>query len=348
LKAAQSVGLAVRAQDRSRSANLYNKGLSQETVDWYLSLSETSVDGDCPTVQHQVADQFFRNRKTKFSVGYSIFEMTGIPSHWIPHCYDVDRIWTGSDYSKDAFLNSGVSVPIHVLPHAIDIDKFSPSAPPWQIENRRNFAFLSVFDFTPRKCWKELLRAYWTAFSSKDDVCLILKVFYSDFSDEARASIMRRIVAYREELKLRNRAPILLYGYDVPDADMPGLYTAADCYVGISREGFGLPYAEAMSCGVACIGPKVGGTRVFQNPDNAFLVQFVGNSAVSPEMLAQNPSFVGLKWADHSWEDLSVIMRTVAERDDLRVQKATAGRDYIVKNLSFESIGKQMSDFLPE
>jgi len=42
----------------------------------------------------------------------------------------------------------------------------------------------------------------------------------------------------------------------VPRADMPGWYTAADCFTLPSKtESFGLTYLEAMACGLACVGP---------------------------------------------------------------------------------------------
>ena len=51
----------------------------------------------------------------------------------------------------------------------------------------------------------------------------------------------------------------------VPDADLPGLYNAADLYVGASRyhdllaEGFGISLVEASACGLAVVGGRSGG-----------------------------------------------------------------------------------------
>jgi glycosyltransferase involved in cell wall biosynthesis len=318
------------------------------TLAMYERLSKTSVPPRCPTVQHQIPEAFYNNSATDCSIGYTIFEMPGIPKSWVGPCNSMQAIWTGSEYSKAAFVASGVKVPVHILPHAIDIDAFSPLAEPWKIKNRRGFAFISVFDFTPRKAWKELLRAYWTAFKEGDDVCLILKVFFDNFGDEARANIIKKILRYRMDLGLAATAPILLYGHDVPAGDMPGLYRAADCYVGISREGFGLSFAEAMSCGLACIGPEVGGTREYMNNDNSFLVKYEGDEPLSSEMVKLNPAFEGLCWAKHSWEHLSFLMRHVFENREASSEKAAKGREFVTKNLTFESIGCKMASLLPE
>ena len=340
-------GINIQAKDRSRSVNLFGKGIDQSILQLYARLSKNEVAADCPTVQHQVPDTFYKDRRSKRSIGYTIFEMPRVPKLWVPHCNGMAEIWTGSEYSKAAFLNSGVNVPVNVLPHAIDIELFD-KAQPWQIKNKRTFAFISIFDFTSRKAWQDLLRAYWSAFTADDDVCLILKVFFGDFSDSSRIDIVRRIVTFRETLKLDNPAPILLYGHDVDSFDLPGLYKAADCYVGISREGFGLSYAEAMAAGLACIGPEVGGTRQFMNPDNSFLVNYVGDEPISLDMVRLNPSFEGLTWAKHNWEHLSELMKFVVENKEERLLKATKGKEFISLNFTFEAIGHRIIALLEE
>jgi glycosyltransferase involved in cell wall biosynthesis len=314
----------------------------------YERLNKTKVSPDCPSVQHQVPDQFFIDKKSRIKIGYTIFEMCSIPGAWARHCGKVDVIWTGSSYSKAAFMSAGVTTPINVLPHAIDLDVFNDQAKPWEVSGRRQFAFLSVFDFTERKAWRDLLRAYWTAFSKKDDVCLILKCYFGSFSDDAIRSVAGRIEAYRDELRLSDRAPILLYGHDVPQSQMAGLYRAADCYVGVSREGFGLSYAEAMASGVACIGPEVGGTREFMTPENSFLAKYQKDEPIGRETAAMYPMFSGLRWARHSWEHLSSLMQEVVGDESLRTDKAKKGMEDIQAALSPETIGAKISTYLGE
>jgi glycosyltransferase involved in cell wall biosynthesis len=348
LRACEAVGLPVRACDRSRSLNLAGKGMDPSILNMYERLSSTTVPEDCPTVQHQVPDCLFLDRKSSYPVGYTIFEMPRIPQGWVPYCNRMAAIWTGSSYSRDAFVSSGVTVPVSVLPHAIDLEAFSPAAESWKLENRRSFTFLSVLDFHARKAWKETLRAYWSAFGPEDDVCLILKAFFGGFDEGSKLDIARRIASFRQELGISKAAPILLYGYDVPARDMPGLYRAADCYVGISREGFGLSYAEAMACGLPCIGPEAGGVREFMTPENSFLVKYTGEEPIAPEMVRMFPSFEGLSWATHSWEHLAETMRHVVENPDARKARAERGLADVRARLNFRAIGQRLLDLLPE
>lgn len=346
LIAAERTGIRIRAVDRSRSTNLANRGMDDETYAMYQRLSKANVPPEAPTVQHQTPDCFFRNDKARLSIGYTIFEMCSVPTPWVPFCDLMDVVWTGSEYSRQAFINTGVKAPIQVLPHALDMDAFNPSGPKWNIENRRGFAFLSVFDFTERKAWRDLLRAYWTAFKPDEDVCLVLKVYFGDFSDVARKDVILRILRYRRELGLSESPKILVYGHDVPSNMMPSLYRAADCYVGVSREGFGLPHAEAMACGLGCIGPEVGGTRQFMSPTNSFLVKYSGDEALPAEMTTMFPSFRGIRWAKHSWEALAEVMRLVATSPTTLSERAAVGTKEVRESLNYESIGNRMKELL--
>lgn len=346
LLAADRAGIAIKATDRSRSVNLKDKGMDDGILERYERLSRTRVSSDCPTVQHQVPDQFFGDKKSRIRIGYTIFEMCKVPKLWAKCCNKMDVIWTGSKYAKASFLNSGVTTPVRVLPHAIDLDVFNDRAEPWPIANRRSFAFISVFDFTERKAWKDLLRAYWNAFSPNDDVCLILKAFFGGFSEDAIRGVAQKIKNFKKQEKVGDSAPLLLYGHDVPYGQMPGLYRSANCYVGVSREGFGLGYAEAMACGLPCIGPEVSGTRQFMTEDNSFLVRYVGDEPVGDETAGMYPIFRGLRWAKHSWEHLSDLMRTVVEDEGLRNEKAKRGLEDVRRELSPERIGNLMVDYL--
>ena len=339
--------IIVQVRDRSRSINLKDKGMDENLLSIYKKLEANEVPSDCPCVQHQVPDCFYINRKTKYSIGFTIFEMNTVPRSWVPYCNMMDVIWTGSHFSKAAFLSSGVKTKIEVVPHALDLALYNPAATPWQIQNRKRFCFLSVFDFTERKDWKTLLRAYWREFTKQDDVCLVLKVFFGGFGDRFVQDIYEKITNFRHECKAEDRGSILIYGHDVPDKDMPGLYTSCDCYVGTSREGFGLCFAESMACGLPCIGPEVGGTREFMNESNSFLVKYCGDADVGPETIRMYNDFKGIRWPVHSEEHLSFLMRFVYEDEDIRKEKAKIGTNHIRQVLSFQAVGEKLNKLLP-
>src|SRR5438105_6431008 len=76
------------------------------------------------------------------------------------------------------------------------------------------------------------------------------------------------------QLRSQPGAPEIEYlNQALTEDDMAGLYTACDCLVHPYRgEGFGLPIAEAMACGLPPIVTGMGSALDFCNETNAFLI----------------------------------------------------------------------------
>ncbi len=93
---------------------------------------------------------------------------------------------------------------------------------------------------------------------------------------------------------------------------LPGLYTACDAFVLPSRgEAWGLPYIEAMACGLPAIGARWGGNLAFMNDDNSYPIEIEGLEDVPPHI--DTPVLIGHKWAKPSVEHLRRQMRYVFE-----------------------------------
>ncbi|HKP18459.1 MAG TPA: glycosyltransferase [Gaiellaceae bacterium] len=198
------------------------------------------------------------------------WEYGSIPRRWVrPLDRLVDEVWVPSTHVRDGFVRSGVAAErVVVVPNGVDF-AFNPSAPMIRLETEKAFRFLFVGGTLHRKGADVLLEAYLEAFQADDDVCLVVKdfgtrTFYRD------QGLRERILAASRD----PRSPEILYtDEDLPREHMPALYTACQCLVAPYRaEGFCLPLAEAMACGLAVIAPDYGACLDYCDSDVAFLV----------------------------------------------------------------------------
>ncbi|MDI6631666.1 MAG: glycosyltransferase, partial [Thermoanaerobacteraceae bacterium] len=240
------------------------------------------------------------------------WEYGSVPVEWARFAAtdQVAEIWVPSSFVRDCYIQSGVEPEkVSVVPNGVNTAVFNPQAAPLALSTQRSFKFLFVGGTIPRKGPDVLLKAYFRVFSAKDDVCLVVKDFGTD-SFYRGQGLGTRI----EELRRQKNAPEVLYlNNSFGEAEMAGLYRACDCLVHPYRgEGFGLPVAEAMACGLPVIVTNYGACLDFCNDKNALLI----NASVvqATEKRAGNFETVGYPyWAEPDVEHLAHLMRWVYE-----------------------------------
>lgn len=249
------------------------------------------------------------------NVARTMFETDRLPPNWVQRLNAVDEVWVPSAFNLQTFRRAGVRTPIHVVPGGIHADRYRPGLEPLALTGTRGTVFLSVFEWSYRKAWDVLLRAWAIAFGPTDDVTLVIRSYALD-PDERNGPdwVSRRIDDFLRQLG-RTRAsvaPIIVLEHALPVADMPRLYASADAYVGISRgEGWGRPLLEAMASGLPTIGTRWSGNLEFMNDDNSLLVDVQGMDAVGGR---EELSFYrGHRWARPSARHLAALLRQVAE-----------------------------------
>ncbi len=189
------------------------------------------------------------------------WEYSAIPGFYADTFSLAEEIWTPTNFSRDAFVSSGIDPSkVHVVPNGVDPEIFSPAGEPLRLPTTKRFKFLFVGGTIYRKGVDILLESYSHAFTSKDDVCLIIKDLGVNTLYKGQTA-QDLIKSFRNE----EGTPEILYIEDEFSREqMAGLYRACDVFVSSYRgEGFSLPALEAMSSGLPVIVTRGGATDDF-------------------------------------------------------------------------------------
>ncbi|MFI2855981.1 glycosyltransferase [Paenibacillus sp. JSM ZJ436] len=291
-----------------------------------------------PLVHMQAAPaHLFSMPRAPISIGRTMFETDRIPADWVQVLNTLTEVWVPSQFNFDTFVASGVDpLKLQVVPGVLDERKYSlTSLQRSAIPGARSFAFLSVFDWSIRKGWDLLLRAYLSSFTEEDDVTLVLKVSQIN---EPNARISQLIEQFTRELQLHSPPHVLVLDARLTEQEMLELYASCHAFVLPTRgEGWGRPYMEAMALEVPVIGTNWSAQLEFMNEQNSYLIDVERLVEVPPSMPAH---FKGHMWAEPSIEHLIQLLRDVYRRYDQAKQRAQIGRQSIFPKYSTQSIGR--------
>jgi len=242
------------------------------------------------------------------------WEYRGLPRHWVREINrNVDEVWTPSRFVAWELDRAGVERDrIRVIPNGIDPEVFTPHGPVIDIPGARGFLFLFVGGAIARKGFDLLLDAYGEAFTSSDDVSLMIKEFGSSafYSHNSLLSATRRFAS-------GSRLPHLILNTEtMDDATLAAVYRRSHCLVHPYRgEGFGMTIAEAMACGKPVITTGCGPSVEFCSEDTGWLI------VAEPALVLDEPPPLGemtepLGWFEPDFEELVRTMRYVYEHRD--------------------------------
>src|SRR4051794_26294141 len=199
------------------------------------------------------------------------WEYGDAPRKWVDAvAREIDLVVVPSDYVRRGYVASGMPPgTVEVVPNGFDPERFRPDGDVFELPPAA-CTFLFVGGTIWRKGIDLLLAAWRKAFTSDDDVLLVVKDFGSD-------------TAYRNNSKggavqifqqLDDVAPVHYLTDRLAPEVLPALYRAADVLVHPYRgEGFGLPVLEAMACGLPPIHTAIGPSAEFVPGDAGWAVE---------------------------------------------------------------------------
>lgn len=236
----------------------------------------------CYTVPQNFPKRFLQNSINKCAI-YN-FETTYWNPQWHKFYHLADYYFPSSNFSAEVFCLNGIPPEkVFVIPHGVDTSVFNPDISPVKLRTKKKFKFVSVVAPHYRKNINTMLEAYCEAFTSKDDVCLVLKTKiykHSDkkfhITDNPGGRKPFEIILGDIFKKLHKR-----FGKDIPEIEVlsghvenvSSIYNACDCHITTTgSEGFGMPMLESMACGLINVAPNYSGQLDFMNEDNSLLI----------------------------------------------------------------------------
>lgn len=208
------------------------------------------------------------------TVFMTMWESTVLPKEYVTILNKAHRIIVPSDWNKEGFEASGVTVPISVIPLGISPEIFN-YVPPRPEDGRFIIGIAGrVSHGANRKGIRRAIDLFLKAFPDQKDVELHVKV-HPDCDigkvDDPRIKVTREHLPWHKVRKWL--------------ADL-------DVFLSLARvEGFGLWQLQALACGRPVIAAPYAGMEQFVNSENSFCLPF---------MQVHNEDYGGGMWAEIS------------------------------------------------
>lgn len=285
------------------------------------------------TIRHQWPPDFSHPGHGKL-VLIQPWEFGSAPLEWVKQINaNIDELWVPTSFVRDCYIQSGVEPhKVQVVPNGVAVECFHPAGQPCNLPTAKHFRFLFVGGTIHRKGIDVLLAAYSQVFTSNDDVCLVVKDMggsgiYQGQTAQEMIDAFTKVPGHPEILHLQE---------DFDNAQMASLYTACHCLVHPYRgEGFGLPIAEAMACGLAPIVTGYGAALDFCPPEIAWLIP--AEKHMLPEKKIGNLVTVDYPWlAEPDLDALASLMRHAFEHPDEVKQRGSAASCHIREHFTWD------------
>lgn len=281
---------------------------------------------------HFLKEKGLRYFTNHYNIGHWLWELTDFPEEWVPNFQFFDEIWVASSFVQAA-LSKVAPIPVIAVPHALAEEM------PAEIRHRfhfglpkDSFVFLFIFDFhsyMERKNPLGVIEAFKRAFSTKDDVLLVLKCSRSDWVPAE----LRAVQEASRGAKIRITDCILSRD------QIKQLIYLSDCYISLHRaEGFGLTMAEAMCVEKPVIATGYSGNMHFMNESNSFLV----NHRLIAIESDHGPYKRGFEWAEPDLDHAAELMRFVYENREAAREVGRRARENVLATLHPKVVGAQV------
>jgi len=277
-----------------------------------------------------------------------VWETETIPRNWEDAIQDprinVGNLICGCDWNKNSFERLGKKS--ITIPYSIDFDLGEDEEYYQKLKKatKDKFVFSSVFQWSERKGFDILIKAFATEFALNPDVCLIVKTYanraFTKDSASEKDIFKETIKVITSELSHygMNFAPqykIIIINDLLTKKQLNSLYKASDVFVLPTRgEGFCIPAVEALKYEKPVIMPSIGGHLDYLPSENPFEIE----SRLEYCERYKHPlwSSVYSLWVDPSKKSLREKIRMAYEDEKMTLSVGKSQSSHMRKYLSKE------------
>lgn len=285
-------------------------------------------------------------------ISHTVWETDRLPSHWPQLLNAVDRVVVPTDWNREVFVASGVTVPVVVVPHVVCRPVPGDLGTTLHIPNDV-VVFYTIGRWDERKKPASVIRAFLDAFTADDPVALVVKTSpfaqYPSTDPWGRRSVLSGTTLLEVARIVRQYPRPPLVRIEVEDwapERIAGLHTRGDCYVSLSHgEGWGLGAFDAAAYGNPVVMTGWGGQVAFLEADRAFLVDYDiepvrhwNPHAFSPEQ----------HWAVPHHDHAVELLREVASDVRAARRRASPLRARVLDEFAPSRVAAALLDTVPE
>ncbi|MDD4247505.1 MAG: glycosyltransferase [Methanosarcina sp.] len=244
----------------------------------------------------------------------TVFETNIIQKNWVDICNQYDQTWLPSQFSYDAFVESGV-INAKCLPYGFTFWDTNEVIPAIARDSRYKFLFIN--QWSERKNSYQSIESFCKTFSKKDNVVLYVRSFVLGGLGLTDADIFREISEIKQ--KWPDSPQIVLLDFFTDDK-LPKLYNSVDCLISPSSgEGVGKTIVEAMSQKLPVITTNWSAMTEYCTTDNSLLIDYELGPVKVPANVARLYYFEepGMEWAYPDFTQFGEYMRYVSENPEV-------------------------------
>jgi glycosyltransferase involved in cell wall biosynthesis len=322
-----------------------NSYIDRDVPQRILELEQKDEQNCNICVQHILPSIMEYNGNFTKNIGLFAWETSSFTkSNWVEHLNLMNEIWTISRYQAIACQNSGVLSNLRIIPHAVNLEKFDSSyEKPKELEQclQSDFIFYTIGEFTRRKNFTALLKAFYLEFDPVEPVQLVIKTTQNldDFINRTAAGLKLygNLKYYKKPIVITRR---------FSDNEIYGLHYHSNCYISTSYgEACCLPILDAIGFGKTPISPDNTGYNNYNSNLVGWTVPCTETNVFGmveslPELYSGNEI-----WYEISVTELQRAMREAYQNEKLKREKSEAGVKYI-QRFSHFNIGTLIKNIL--